>query len=251
MLINWFTVLAQLVNFLILVYLLKRFLYGPIIKAMDEREKKVSDTLKNARKAEKEARDKSNEIEKERNAFESAREQMMTEAREEVSNWRKKTIEDTRAEIEDLREKWVNLLDQEKDVFIKGVRKTVISGIMKIGEKVLNDLAREDIEKQIITVFLEKLSENSLDMVKNNESSDLIIETGFSLDETMIRESRERIMKLLPNIKSVDFQVSGELGIGVRTKVGDNRVEWNLTSYLKEFEKEIFKDLSRISPENA
>lgn len=250
MLINWFTVLAQLINFLILIYLLKRFLYGPIIKAMDEREKKVSDTLKNAGKAEKEARDKTIEIEKEKDAFESAKENMMTEAREEVSNWRKKTIEDTRAEIEELREKWVNLLDQEKDTFIRGVRKTVISGIMKIGEKVLNDLAREDIEKQIITVFLEKLSENSLDIVKNNESSDLIIETGFPLDETMVRESRERVMKLLPNIKTVNFQVSGELGIGIRTKVGDNRVEWNLASYLKGFEKEIFRDLSRISPEN-
>ena len=67
----------------------------------------------------------------------------------------------------------------------------------------------------------------------------------------MTRESREKIMKLMPSIKSVDFQVSGDLGIGVRTKVGDNRVEWNLTSYLKGFEKEIFKDLSRISPENA
>ena len=250
MLIDWFTVLAQIVNFLILVYLLKRFLYGPVIKAMDEREKKVSNALKNASKAEEEAGNKAIEIEKERNALESAKERMMSEAREEVSLWRQETIRDTRAEIEGLREKWANLLDQEKDAFIRGVRKTIISGIMKIGEKVLNDLAREDIEEQIITVFLEKLSENSIDMVRNNEKSNLIIETGFPLDETTARKSRGKIMELLPGIKSVEFQVSGELGIGVRTKAGDNRVEWNLASYLKEFEKEIYRDLSKISPEN-
>ena len=38
--INWFTVIAQLVNFLILVWLMKRFLYKPILNAIDEREKK-------------------------------------------------------------------------------------------------------------------------------------------------------------------------------------------------------------------
>ncbi len=48
MLINWFTVLAQIVNFLILVYLLKRFLYGPIIRAMQEREKKIARRLQDA-----------------------------------------------------------------------------------------------------------------------------------------------------------------------------------------------------------
>jgi hypothetical protein len=36
-LINWFTVIAQIVNFLILVVLLKYLLYDRIIKAMDER----------------------------------------------------------------------------------------------------------------------------------------------------------------------------------------------------------------------
>ena len=250
MLIDWFTVLAQFVNFLILVYLLKRFLYSPIIKAMDEREKKVSDTLKNAKEAEKDARKRAIEIEKERNDLESAKEQMMAKARQEVTQWRKKTIEDARLEVEGLREKWINLLDREKDTFISGARNTIISGIMKIGDKVFNDLASEGIEKQIIKVFLEKLSERSIDMVKNSENSNLLIETGFPLDSAMTGEFREKIMHLLPDLKSVDFQVAGVLGTGVRTRVGDNRVEWNLAGYLKEFEKEIFKDLSRISPEN-
>ena len=36
---DWFTVIAQIINFLILVALLKRFLYGPIIRAMERRER--------------------------------------------------------------------------------------------------------------------------------------------------------------------------------------------------------------------
>ena len=45
MLINWFTVLAQAINFLILVWLLKRFLYKPILHAIDEREKGIATQL--------------------------------------------------------------------------------------------------------------------------------------------------------------------------------------------------------------
>jgi F-type H+-transporting ATPase subunit b len=48
MLIDWFTVSAQVVNFLILVWLLKRFLYRPILNAIDAREKRIATELADA-----------------------------------------------------------------------------------------------------------------------------------------------------------------------------------------------------------
>jgi F-type H+-transporting ATPase subunit b len=50
MLIDWFTVVAQIINFLILVALLKHFLYGRIIKAMDQREERINSRLEEAKK---------------------------------------------------------------------------------------------------------------------------------------------------------------------------------------------------------
>jgi F-type H+-transporting ATPase subunit b len=48
MLIDWFTVFAQGVNFLVLIWLLKRFLYKPVLAAIAAREKSIIDQLKNA-----------------------------------------------------------------------------------------------------------------------------------------------------------------------------------------------------------
>ena len=48
MLIDWFTVGAQALNFLILVWLMKRFLYKPILRAIDEREKRIASELADA-----------------------------------------------------------------------------------------------------------------------------------------------------------------------------------------------------------
>jgi F-type H+-transporting ATPase subunit b len=46
MLIDWFTVGAQTLNFLILVWLMKRFLYKPILNAIDTREKRIAKELR-------------------------------------------------------------------------------------------------------------------------------------------------------------------------------------------------------------
>ena len=48
MLIDWFTVGAQTLNFLILVWLMKRFLYKPILNAIDAREKRIATQLSDA-----------------------------------------------------------------------------------------------------------------------------------------------------------------------------------------------------------
>ncbi|HUS95178.1 MAG TPA: ATPase, partial [Hyphomicrobiaceae bacterium] len=60
--IDWFTVIAQLFNFLILVWLLKRFLYKPILNALDAREKRIAKELADADTTQREA-------EKERETF--------------------------------------------------------------------------------------------------------------------------------------------------------------------------------------
>ena len=55
MLIDWFTVIAQVVNFLILVWLLKRFLYRPILDAIDDREQRIATKIASAEAKEHEA----------------------------------------------------------------------------------------------------------------------------------------------------------------------------------------------------
>src|ERR1700689_1727878 len=64
MLIDWFTVGAQVLNFLILVWLLKHFLYKPILNAIDAREKRIAAELTDANA-------KRTEAEKERGDFQN------------------------------------------------------------------------------------------------------------------------------------------------------------------------------------
>ena len=69
MLINWFTVFAQAINFLILVWLLKRFLYKPILHAIDEREKGIATQLAQAEAKVAEAQKERDDFQHKNEAF--------------------------------------------------------------------------------------------------------------------------------------------------------------------------------------
>ena len=73
MLIDWFTIGAQVVNFLILVWLLKRFLYRPILHAIDSREKRIAAELTDAAAKQTEAQKERNEFQHKNEEFDRQR----------------------------------------------------------------------------------------------------------------------------------------------------------------------------------
>ena len=85
MLIDWFTVIAQVVNFLILVWLLKRFLYKPILNAIDVREKKVADELANADAKEAEAQKEKDEFRHKNEELDQQRAALLNKAKDEAT----------------------------------------------------------------------------------------------------------------------------------------------------------------------
>ena len=132
MLVDWFTVLAQIINFLILIYLLKRFLYGPIIRAMEEREKKMVAALDKAKNAEKEATQRSQELEREKQSLVSSKERLLAEAKAEVDAWRDSTLKASKKEIEALRQSWMDRLNADRQAFLNALKRRIAEQIIGI-----------------------------------------------------------------------------------------------------------------------
>ncbi len=243
MLINWFTVLAQVVNFLILVFLLKRFLYGPIIKAMDERERKIAAAMEQAKNAEKEAKQRSQELENEKQSLIAAKEGLLAEATKEVQEWRERTLIDAKKEVEKLRRAWTDKLAQDKQAFLERLKIQITDQVMRVSEKVLRDLADEGMERRVIKVFVEKLNQEKEVIQAKGEHGTLVVKTGFELEETASGDLRKHLAKSIPEAQAVRFEVDPKLGIGIQLSIGDQKVAWNLTAYLEELEEEIMAEL--------
>jgi F-type H+-transporting ATPase subunit b len=80
---------AQVVNFLLLLFILKKFLYGPLLKVLAQRREKIAESLKNAE-----------EIEELRLKIEQDREKVLAKASEDVQ----KLLDEAKKEIEGMKE---------------------------------------------------------------------------------------------------------------------------------------------------
>ena len=94
--IDWFTVAAQVVNFLILVWLLKRFLYKPILDAIDAREKRVAKRLADADSKQAEANQEHDAFQRKNEAFDRERDGLLSEAKDQVEAERKRLFDGAR-----------------------------------------------------------------------------------------------------------------------------------------------------------
>lgn len=126
MLIDGFTVFAQIVNFLILIWLLNRFLFKPIRDAMAKREKKMADALDQARRVEREARARALTLEREKTALLESRKSFMADARRDVEQWRETAMERAREEVESLRKAWMSSMSRDRQAFLDRLKRRLV-----------------------------------------------------------------------------------------------------------------------------
>jgi len=244
MLIDWTTVFFQIVNFLILIALLKRFLYGPIIKAMDEREKTIATRLTEASQAKKEARAHAARLAADQQEFAEKRALLQQEAKQEIEKWKEESLERLKAEITGRQKNWQQSLEDEQEAFLKKLKVAISRQVFEVSRKVLADLADNRLEARLIEVFLEKINqEKDIEPVVHGH---LTVISGFSLGEIEKKKLIDGLEKFFPGQKEITFQEKAELGFGLRLLTGDQKLEWNLSRYMNDIEHEIIRTMSRV-----
>lgn len=243
MLIDWFTVLAQIVNFLILIWLLNRFLFKPIRGAMAKREQKMADALNRARQAEQEAQVRAEAIERERNALADARESIMAEARQEVERWRETALERAKEEVESLRKAWMDSMSRDRQAFLDRLKRRLVHQVVQIGDKTLRDLSGQDLNRQVLRVFLEKVADRKDALNHRAAGQELVVQSGIRLDDADNQMLQKHLKSWFPTAAPVRLEVHPELGMGIELVIGDRTAAWHLADYLKDLEAEIMDNL--------
>ena len=249
MLIDWFTVIAQIINFLVLVYLLKRFLYGPIIRAMDEREKKIALSLEVARKKKDEADLEAEDYRRKNRGFDERREEMFSQIKEEVEVRRKDLINKARNQVDAGRTKWYEAIHREKEAFLQDLRRQAGRQTCAISRQFLKEMADVDLENQIIHVFIEKLrSLNDDDLKALKESihrlpQKISVRSAFKIPGKPAEEIKEVLRNQADGHVDVRFEVSPDLICGIELKFQGSRISWNVDDYLETLEESLLAAL--------
>jgi len=240
--IDWLTVAAQIVNFLILVWLLKRFLYRPITEAMARREAKIERQLSEAEEARSEVEQEAQRLREKQQELEASREEVLRKARQEADDLRTALENDLRKEMEARRKSWEDHLQDERDAFAAHLRQRAGHQVIDIVGRVLRDFAGTDIPGQLASTFADRLAD--LDQDAREKLSDAVrrmdgparVESGVPLEPS----ARGRITRavhesIAPNIE-VDYREDETLLLGLRLTIGEQTVEWSATRFLGHLE---------------
>src|SRR5271154_5563783 len=157
MLINWFTVGAQAVNFLILVWLLKRFLFKPILHAIDEREKGIASQLAQAEEKVAEAQKERDDFQHKNEVFDQQRAALLTKATDEAKAERQRLLDEARKDADALRAKRQDALRTEQRNLNQEIIRWTQKEVFAITRKTLADLAAASLEERMSAVFVQRL----------------------------------------------------------------------------------------------
>ena len=236
--IDWFTFGAQLVNFLILIGLLRRYLYGPVMDAMDEREHNINARLEEARERREAARQKAEEYEAMQEAFEAERDERWHEVEEAAEERRRALIDEAREEVEHLARAWRESLKQERETFLQTLSERAVEETVALTRRVLRDLANAELEAQALGRFVEHLAHlegderGALEDAFAASEGRATVRSAFGLSDDQVDRIREALRDYSPADLDLQVETDDALGIGVAVRVGDRKVAWTLERYL-------------------
>ncbi|GGX61825.1 F0F1 ATP synthase subunit B family protein [Saccharospirillum salsuginis] len=244
--VDWITVIAQVINFLILVWLLKRFLYRPVIEAMQRREQRIAERLTSADQRESDAEQARQRFESEQAQLAEERSALLEEARSEVERQKKEWLDEARAEIQTQRDKWHRQIQEEQTEFLAQVRRRGAETLVTLMNQALGDLADRNLESAILSRLLTQLNNLEDEDLGRlvGDSTRLTVRSRFDLGaddrNRLSRQLHDRIGRAV----DIDYEQAPEL-IGGIELVGDGqRLSWNLADYMDSLNDRIAEMLS-------
>ena len=257
MLIDWFTVGAQALNFLILVWLLKHFLYKPILNAIDAREKRIAKELADADAKKTEAQKERDEFQKKNEEFDQQRAALLTKATDEAKAERQRLLDEARKAADALSAKRQESLINDAQNLNQAISRLTQKEVFAITRKALTDLATVSLEERMGEVFTRRLRELDDkaktvlgDALKKN-SEPALVRSAFDLPA----EQRAAIQNALNETFSAEihlrFETSPDLVSGIELSSNGQKVGWSIADYLASLENgvgELLKETDKPAP---
>ncbi len=245
MLVDWFTVLAQLLNFIILVWLMKRFLYQPILRAIDAREGRVAAQLTEASDKQSRAELALGELRRKSELFDRQRDELFHQAREEAERERRRLLEEARKDAEAFREKWQEQLGSDARQLSGALGRRIRTEAFATARQALADLATARLQDQVTALFSRRLREMpapekaQLKAAQKASSKPAVVRSAFDLTPEERASLGEAVQEALGAQAALTFESAPKLVLGIELVTGGLKVAWSLDDYLSSLEKAV------------
>lgn len=146
--------------FLILLFLLGKFAWKPMVSALEEREHTIEESITRAERALEEARELQADNEAARRQAETDAREVLRQAREQAETVRAEEVGKTRAEIEHMRDLARAEIERDKTQALSELRSEVATLAVDAAEKILREDIDEDRQRRLVDQFIAELPNN-------------------------------------------------------------------------------------------
>lgn len=245
MLIDWFTVGAQALNFLILVWLLKRFLYKPILNAIDAREKSIAAEHADADAKRIEAQKERDDLQNKNKAFDEQRSALLGKATGEAKTEREHLMDEARKEADTLRAGQAAALQRDQNRLGTEIVRLAKEEVFGIARKTLADLATVSLEERLGEVFTRRLrdmdgkSKALLGDALKTAAEPAILRSTFPLPAEQKAAIQNALNETFSAEIRVRFETATEAVCGIEMTANGQKVAWSIASYLHSLDQKV------------
>ena len=248
--ISWFTVIAQILNFLILVWLLHRYLYKPILHAIDEREKKIAAQLADAEAKKTEAKKEQDEFKQKNIEFDQQKAALMAKAIAETNDEHQKLLENARNDAAALRVKLQKQMTEAEQSMSHEIAEKVQQQVFAVARKTLADLTSMSLEEQSVNIFLKRLTELNEEDKKQFIAAfkvaarPVLVNSAFELPQKLQGEIQAAVNAVLGTTTPLEFKTAPELIGGIELVTNGYKLAWSISEYLDSLQKSITETMN-------
>jgi F-type H+-transporting ATPase subunit b len=246
--IDWFVFFAQIANLFILMFLLKKFLFGKIIGAMDAREAKIGAVFAEAEASRQGAEKSAETYDQKLRNLEVRYEDMLNQARRDAETHRDQFLAKAREEVDFLQKRWVEALRSEQQHFLQELRHLAGNQIYAVSRRVLKDLAGLDLEERIVEVLVERIA--TMDEQEKIKFSTPIAAGGtitvacaFDIPEVSRSRLSDALKKRLTGEFDVAYEHSDDILSGCELRSDGHKIAWSMKDYLDSLEERFYSAL--------
>lgn len=242
--IDGFTVVAQLLNFFVLVWLLKKFLYRPVLDAVDARDREITRKLADADIKETAALQERAQFEQKNAEFDRQRAAAWAVVSQEVKTERGLRLEQVRNEYETQRRGMVQKLTEDQQHMAHTLKTEIQREVFFIARKVLADLSSVSLEQQMADCFIGRLTKldvlerNNLKEALSGDGQAITVKTALEWPISQKAGLETAIATIAGTKVPVQYQVVSSLISGIELTAQDYLLSWNVADYLDVFEKQ-------------
>lgn len=238
---NVSTFILEILNFLVLVWILQRLFYKPLLEIIAKRKQHIEQTLANAQHVQQQAEAQYKLYENRQKLWEQEKQTALATLNQEIDIERGIQLEKLQHELEQERQKHQVNLNRQQREFQLHAQQQALRNAAKFASIFLSQTATPELEMKFANLLIEQLNASPeslnicLPFLKNQSNVGIKITSVYPLDLALKQQLEHCFSTLISMPLLFDYQQDVTLIAGLRVDIGAWVLETNLKHELSGF----------------